>query len=315
MQKETENFVMRVCECLKRKKPHKTSKAPLVPIQTTYPFQLVSIEFLHLETCKNGYEYILVVMDHFTRFAQAYATRNKSAKTVVQHVFGDFALKFGFPEKIHHDMGREFENHLMDQLQKTCGVRGSHTTPYHPMGNGQVERFNRTLLSMLRTLSDVEKADWKNSLSKVIHAYNCTRCEATGFSPYYLLFGRSPRLPIDLMFNLPLDEKQQNYADYVRNWQTRMQEATPTASKTANREAQRGKQYYDKRVHGVELWPGHRVLLRNLSERGGPGKLRSHWEDCVYTVISRKSPDSPVYEIKPEKGGPSKIVHRNLLLP
>ncbi len=237
MQKETENFVTCVCECLKRKKPHKTTKAPLMTIQTTYPFQLVSIDFLHLEKCKNGYEYILVVMDHFTRFAQAYATRNKSAKTVVQHVFGDFALKFGFPEKIHHDMGREFENHLMDQLQKVSGVRGSHTTPYHPMGNGQVERFNRTLLSMLRTLSDPKKADWKNSLSKVVHAYNCTRSEATGFSPYYLLFGRSPRLPIDLMFNLQANEKQQSYADYVANWRTRMQEAYEIASKTAEKEA------------------------------------------------------------------------------
>lgn len=315
MQKETEHFVTRVCECLKRKKPHRISKAPLITIQTTYPFQLVSIDFLHLEKCKNGYEYILVVMDHFTRFAQAYATRNKSAKTVVQHIFCDFALKFGFPEKIHHDMGREFENHLMDQLQKVCGVRGSHTTPYHPMGNGQVERFNRTLLSMLRTLSDAKKADWKSSLSKVIHAYNCTRCEATGFSPYYLLFGRSPRLPIDLMFNLQANEKQPSYADYVVNWQTRIQEAYQIASKTAEKEALRGKKYYDKKVHGVELWPGNRVLLRNLSERGGPGKLRSHWEDCVYTVISRRSPDGPVYEIRPEKGGQSRVVHRNLLLP
>ncbi len=178
-------------------------------------------------------------MDHFTRFAQAYATRNKSAKTVV-HVFGDFALKFGFPEKIHHDMGREFANHLMDQLQKVSGVRGSHTM-YHPMGNGQVERFNRTLLSMPRTLSDPKKADWKNSLSKVVHAYNCTRSEATGFSPYYLLFGRSPRLPIDLMFNLQVHKKQQSYADYVANWKTRIQEAYEIASKTAKKEAFRGK--------------------------------------------------------------------------
>lgn len=81
MQSDVEHFVMHVCECLKRKRPSKTTRAPLTSITTTYPFELVSIDFLHLETCKHGYEYILVVMDHFTRFA--HATKNKSAKTVV----------------------------------------------------------------------------------------------------------------------------------------------------------------------------------------------------------------------------------------
>lgn len=315
MHKDIEHFVTRECECLKRKKPNRPTRAPLLPIKTTHPFQLVSVDFLHLETCKQGYEYILVVMDHFTRFAQAYATKTKTAKAVVQCLFDDFMLKFGFPEKIHHDMGREFENQLFAELQKASGVRGSHTTPYHPMGNGQVERFNRTLLSMLRTLNDNEKADWRRSLQKVVHAYNCTRSEATGFSPYFLLFGRSPRLPIDLMFNLPCDEKQQSHANYVADWRARIQDAYAIASKTAEKEAGRGKRYYDRKTHGVDLHIGGRVLIRNLSERGGPGKLRSHWENTVYKVVSKKSPDCPVYEVIPEMGGKSRIVHRNLLLP
>lgn len=68
---------------------------------------------------------------------------------------------------------------------------------------------------MLRTLMDEEKADWKNLLAKVVHAYNCTRREATGFSPYYLLYGRSPRLPIDILFNLKTDDVYGTYQDYV----------------------------------------------------------------------------------------------------
>lgn len=315
MQSDVEHFVMHACECLKRKRPNKITRAPLSSITSTYPFELVSIDFLHLETCKHGYEYILVVMDHFTRFAQAYATKNKSAKTVVEKVFNHFALNFGFPARIHHDMGREFENQMFSQLQKVCGMRGSHTTPYHPQGNGQVERFNRTLLSMLRTLTDTEKADWKDSLAKVVHAYNCTRSESTGFSPYYLLFGRTPRLPVDTLFNLPSQEQQVSYEEYVKKWQSRMREAYEIASTAAKKEASRGKRYYDQKAYGDQLHPGNRVLLRNLKERGGPGKLRSHWEDAVYVVVSQKSPDIPVYEIKPERGGKSRTVHRNLLLP
>lgn len=130
------------------------------------------------------------------------------------------------------------------------GIQGSHTTPYHPQGNGQVERFNRTLLSILHTLEDKEKEVWKESLAKVVRAYNCTKNEATGYTPYYLLFGRSPRLPINLLFNLKADEADGTYEDYVSRWKKRMQEAYKVAASTADKGAARGKARYDKRVQG-----------------------------------------------------------------
>ncbi len=198
MHNDVDHYVTKSCVCLKQKKPGKETRAPLQNIVTTHPLKLVSIDFLHLDKCKGGYQYILIVVDHFTRFAQAYATTSKSAKTVVEKLFNDYALKFGFPQRIHHDQGGEFENQLVAQLKKSCGVAGSRTTPYHPQGNGQVERFNRTLLQMLKTWTENQKTNWKESLNKLIFAYNNTKCEVTGFSPFYLLFGRSPRLPVDL---------------------------------------------------------------------------------------------------------------------
>ncbi|KAK7878977.1 hypothetical protein WMY93_034191 [Mugilogobius chulae] len=169
---------------------------------------------------------------------------------------------------------------------------------------------------MLRCLPERAKEDWKASLAKVVHAYNCTRSEATGYAPYFLLFGRNPRLPIDLMFGLTAKDQSASHKDYAEKWRQRMDDAYRLASETANKENKRGKVLYDKKTYGPDLHPGSRVLVRNLNEKGGPGKLRAFWEDQVYVVTQRKHEDSPVYEIQPESGkGRTRVMHRNLLLP
>lgn len=317
MQREIEHYVTQTCTCLKQKKPCRETKAPLVPIVTTQPFELVSIDFLHLDKCKGGYEYILVIVDHFTRFAQAYPTTTKSAKTVADKIFNDYALKFGFPLRIHHDQGGEFENQLVAQLKKNCGVVSSRTTPYHPQGNGQVERLNRTLLQMLRTLTDRQKSDWRQSLPKLIYAYNSTRCEATGFSPFYLLFGRPPRLPVDLLFGVTPEIGTTDHQEYMRRWKEQMQEAFEIAKANERKCADRSKKNYDGKIRSSVLHEGDRVLVRNMTPRGGTGKLRNHWEDCIHRVIRQVGKNMPIYEVLPEQGKARgrRILHRSLLLP
>ncbi|KAI4885982.1 hypothetical protein NFI96_028798, partial [Prochilodus magdalenae] len=315
MKQEMEHYVTQECRCMKRKKPNRVTRTPIQSIETSAPFEMISIDYLHVDKCKGGEEYILVAVDHFTKFAQAYATKDKSGKTAARKLFDDFIMRFGFPSKIHHDQGKEFENTLFRKLQDYCGIRHSRTSPYHPQAN-PAERFNRTLLSMLRTLEESQKSRWKEHLNKVVHAYNSTVHVATGFSPYFLLFGREPTLPIDLLFPKKEGEKNHSHTDYAEKWREVMQEAYSIAGHNMKKSARRGQKNYNQRIWSTVLEPGDHVLVRNLTPRGGTGKLRNHWEDMIYVIRGRKGPDSPVYVVEPLQGvGRKRILHRNLLLP
>jgi transposase InsO family protein len=314
MQLEVEEYVSN-CRCVVDQKPNQKIFAPLEPVTTTSPFELVSLDFLQLEQSSGGYDHILVLVDHFTRYAVCYATKNKEGKTAAKCLFDDFVLKFGFPNKILHDQGGEFENDLFYHLEQLSGVKRKHTTSYHPQCNGKAERLNRTILGMLRTLPESGKSKWKDHLQKMVHAYNATTSRSTGYSPFFLMFGREPRLPIDLMFaDVGVGPSRKSWRGYVREWQAGMKEARKVAADVSLKVAERNKVHYDKRAVAGVLDVGDRVLVRNLRERGGPGKLRAHWERKVYRVVERRG-GGPVYVVKADEGEEERVLHRNHLLP
>lgn len=133
----------------------------------------------------------------FSKYTVAVPTRDQRASTVAQVLVAEWFYKFGVPGCLHSDQGRSFESALIKQLCDLYKVEKSCTTPYHPAGNGECERFNRTLHNLLRTLPVSRKRDWVSCLPQLLFSYNTTPHQATGESPHYLMFGQEPRLPDD----------------------------------------------------------------------------------------------------------------------
>jgi len=123
----------------------------------------------------SGNRYILAAMDYFTRWAEAYAIPNQEAATVADKLVSNFFLRFSPPEQLHSDQGRQFESTLLKEICHSLGIHKTRTTPYHPQGDGLVERFNRTLLSMLATTTRDHPATWETLLPKLCLAYNVLR--------------------------------------------------------------------------------------------------------------------------------------------
>ena len=146
MAKDIDEFVHRKCLCLMQRKPPRKLMAPLQNIVTAMPFELISVDYVKLEQGTGGNKYILVIVDHFTKYAQAYPTRNKSSITATKHLYNDFVLRFGFPGRIVSDQGGEFISKVIKEMHNLAGVKSSTTTPYHPQCNGIYERMNRTLV-------------------------------------------------------------------------------------------------------------------------------------------------------------------------
>ena len=129
---------------------------------------------------------------------------------------------------------------------------------------------------MLRTLPEEKKRKWSEYVPKVVHAYNCTKSDSTGYSPLYLLFGRSPRLPIDPIFGPSLKEVRITHTEYVDKWKFAMKEAYSLARKNISKTATDGKHQYDRKVRfqscnlGTGYWS---EICLSVVEQGNSGLI------------------------------------------
>ncbi|XP_042566460.1 uncharacterized protein LOC116224703 [Clupea harengus] len=179
-------------------------------------------------------------------------------------------------------------------------------------GNGGCERFNRTLLGLLGTLGE-ERRRWHDHLQEMIQVYNNTTHSATGYTPYYLLFGRHGSLPQDCLLGIPDETGCASVEDWVKCHQQRLRYAYEKAGKHTDIERTRQKRHYDHNAENSPLLPGERVMMRDMRARGR-GKLADKWEVVPYIVEKQTNPELPVYVVRPEQGQGAEKVRGQMVM-
>ena len=314
----------RIRKCGRCKKFEATPPvAPLRPLACSGQGELLHVDFTSIEEtiplCKEPViRNVMVMQDHFSKYVVTYVIKHQTARTAAKTLRNGYFGLFEAPAYLVSDQGKAFTGHLITNLCELYGVQKLRTSPYHAQTNGQVERMNQMIIQMIGKLEQDKKARWSEHLPEMLAAYNGTRSAVTGYSPYFLLFGRKARMPVDCLFPTLRDSPHQARMEVsVVTMQKRLKEAFAVARHLTSQEAARQRRYYNRRVGAVALQPGDVVMVR-ADGFVGKRKVKDQWEDGGFVVKSQLE-DWPVYKVRcltsDMKQKPKyRILHRNRLL-
>ena len=264
-----------------------------------------------LPQSSSGNKYIMIVMDYFTKWAEAYAIPNQEAETVANKLVHEFFSRFGVVRQLHTDQGRNFESKLFQQMCVLLDIDKTRTTAFHPQSDGLVERFNRTLENMLSLYVADNQKDWDQYLQLLMMAYRATPQGSSLCSPNLMMLGREVELPIDLVFGKPPDENNLSESGYVTILRQKLETAHEYARYQLQKSANRQKKNYDHRVHCDKFAVGDFVwLLFSIRKKGLSPKLQRRWIG-PFLVISVLSDCFDRIQKSPRCK--AKVVHRDRL--
>ena len=275
---------------------------PMKPLICSGPGELLHVDFTSIEETvplkeEPVIQNVLVLQDHFSKYVVAYVVKEQTACTAAETLRNGYFGLFGAPAYLIGDQGKAFTSHIITHLCDLYGVQKLRTSPYHAQTNGQVERMNQTIIHMIGKLEEDKKACWSKHLPELLLAYNAMCSAVTGYSPYYLLFCRRSRIPVDYLFPTLHDSPHQTKMEVsVVAMQKRLKEAFAVARHLTSEEAAKQCHYYDCKAGAVALQPGDIVMV-HTDGFVGKQKVKDQWEDEGFIVESQLE-DWPIYRVK-----------------
>ena len=199
MFKDVEHWCKSCQDCSMRKSPRNSMRAPLLPIPVGNAFDRVAVAILGpFPASSKGNRYIVVFSDYLTRWCEALPVPNAEATVIARLLVDDIIARYGAPKVLLFDRGKNFLSKLVAEVCKIFQIHKVNTSSYHPQTDGLVERFNSTLCQSLSMFVAKDQKDWDEYIPFILFAHRTSNCEAIGDSPFYVLYGREPRLPVDV---------------------------------------------------------------------------------------------------------------------
>ena len=279
--------IVRACETCAKRKTARPNRATLVPIKCGYPFERVYMDMIGpLPLTARGNRYILTMIDGYSKWAEAIPSPSVSATVTARLIVNGWIAQHGAPTILHSDLGSNFTSRVVKEICAIFDIAQTHTTAYHPAGNGAVERFNRVLIDLIAT--GVEKAldNWDLYLNLLLMAHRST-VTTHGYTPFFILHGFEMKVPLDLQYglspNCPIGTKRELVQAYHASINNAYQHAREHLD-TAHRSQQSA---YDRRARGTRYAAGDKVyVFTPVVKQGQFHKFSSYWNGPM-NVIQR----------------------------
>lgn len=297
--------------CNTQKKPCRKAKAQLGQYHAGVPFERIHIDILGpLPITTQGNKYILVIIDQFTKWLECCPLPCQNAETVAKALMDSTLSRFGCPLELHSDQGKNVDGNLIRQLCNLLEISKTRTTAYHPASNGQVERYNRLILQIIRCFLKKTQNKWDVHLQQLAGAIRSTENRQTGYTPNFLLFGREVSQPLDLLLGgKKYNEEDQVVAEYVIRLQNTLSSVHMLSRENLKMAQRRQKRDYDLNTNFRTYTVGDVVLKIDSAKKVGQSpKLRAPWKG-PYIVVEEKSP--VLYKIQDKKG--TTVIHHDRL--
>lgn len=286
MYNDVTEYIKSCNRCQRAKRNQNPNNPPMTPMPQVGRGERWHIDVLGpIYKTTEGYEYILVMVDAFTRWTEAFPLKTQSAKEIGTVMYNEVFTRFGCPRVLFSDRGQAFMSKIIAAICEVFEVTQHHTSSYHPNTNGTVERQNGSIAECLRTYCGQNQGNWPTLLPSIMMALRKSpSMNTTGFSPFFMMFGEEMRLPFDVALQ-PKDSLPKNDKTYMKEFLENLKMAHDIAKTAEAKQKEKDKVRHDNHSNIPDFSLGDQVLLKNHKVPKGLSKKLHDKADGPYKII------------------------------